>query len=52
MKNKKKIAIVGAGFFGCTIALVLSKKYEVDLYERKPDIYERGLYYCINFFHE
>jgi UDP-MurNAc hydroxylase len=21
-------------------------------YERKPDIYERGLYYCINFFHE
>lgn len=38
MKNKKKIAIVGAGFFGCTIALVLSKKHEVDLYERKPDI--------------
>ena len=37
-KNKKKIAIVGAGFFGCTIALILSKRFEVDLYERKPDI--------------
>lgn len=21
-------------------------------YDRKPDIYERGVYYCINFFHE
>ena len=38
MKIKKKIAIVGAGLFGCTIALILSKKYDVDLYERKPDI--------------
>ena len=36
--NKKKIAVVGAGLFGCTIALILSKKYNVDLYERKPDI--------------
>ncbi len=35
---KKKIAVVGAGLFGCTIALILSKKYDVDLYERKPDI--------------
>ena len=38
MKSKKKIAVVGAGLFGCTIALILSKKFEVDLYERKPDI--------------
>ena len=36
--KKKKIAVVGAGLFGCTIALILSKKYNVDLYERKPDI--------------
>ena len=28
-KNKKKIAVVGAGFFGCTIALILSKRFEV-----------------------
>ena len=38
MKNKKKIAVVGAGFFGCTISLILSKKFDVDLYERKSDI--------------
>ena len=38
MKIKKKIAIVGAGLFGCTIALILSKKFDIDLYERKPDI--------------
>ena len=38
MKIKKKIAIVGAGFFGCTLSLILSKKFDVDLYERKPDI--------------
>ena len=35
---KKKIAIVGAGLFGCTIALILSKKHEIDLYETKSDI--------------
>ena len=38
MKNKKKIAIVGAGFFGCTLSLILSKRFNVDLYERKPNI--------------
>tara|TARA_B100000780_G_scaffold261512_1_gene213995 strand:- start:237 stop:365 length:129 start_codon:yes stop_codon:yes gene_type:complete len=34
MRIKKKIAIVGAGLFGCTISLILSKKYDVDLYEK------------------
>ena len=38
MRIKKKIAIVGAGLFGCTISLILSKKYDVDLYEKKSDI--------------
>lgn len=38
MKNKKNIAVVGAGIFGCTIALILSKRFNVDLYERKPKI--------------
>jgi hypothetical protein len=38
MKNKKKIAVVGAGLFGCTIALLLSKKFDVDLFDRKPNI--------------
>ena len=38
MKIKKNIAVIGAGLFGCTTALVLSKKHNVDLYERKTDI--------------
>ena len=33
-----KIAIVGAGLFGCVTALELSKKYKVDLFEKKVDI--------------
>ena len=35
---KKKIAIVGSGFFGIAAALILSKKHEVDLYEKKKTI--------------
>ena len=35
---KKKIAIIGSGFFGVTAALILSKKYEIDLYEKKKTI--------------
>ena len=38
MNKRKNVAVVGAGIFGCTIALVLSKKFDVDLYERKSDI--------------
>ncbi len=38
MKIKKNIAVVGAGLFGCTAALIISKKHNVDLYERKSDI--------------
>lgn len=38
MKNNK-ICIIGAGLFGCTTALILSKSgYEVDLYEKNSDI--------------
>jgi len=36
--EKKKIAIVGAGIFGCTLALILSKKFDVYLFEKKNDI--------------
>jgi hypothetical protein len=35
---KKKIAIVGGGIFGTTIALVLSPKYNVTLFEKTNDI--------------
>ena len=33
-----KIAVVGAGVFGVTFALKLSKKYDVTLYEKSSDI--------------
>ena len=33
-----KIAIIGSGYFGSTIALILSKKHNVDLYEKEKDI--------------
>ena len=32
---KKKVAIVGSGFFGITAALILSRKFDIDLYEKK-----------------
>ena len=38
MKNKKKIAIIGAGIFGCTLAIVLSKKFEVEIFEKRKSI--------------
>jgi flavin-dependent dehydrogenase len=39
----KKIAVIGAGIFGCEIACLLSKNnYEVDLYESKEDILLEG----------
>ena len=33
-----KVAIIGAGFFGCTAAIVLSKKHKVDLFEKSNSI--------------
>ncbi len=33
-----KIAVVGAGFLGCTLSLVLSNKNKVDLYEKTSGI--------------
>tara|TARA_Y100001935_G_scaffold163314_1_gene134285 strand:+ start:520 stop:1569 length:1050 start_codon:yes stop_codon:yes gene_type:complete len=35
---KKKIAIIGSGFFGVSAALILSKKHNIDLYEKKKSI--------------
>ena len=35
---KKKVAIVGSGFFGITAALILSRKFDIDLYEKKKSI--------------
>ena len=33
-----KIAIIGSGFFGITLGLILSKKYNVDVYEKENKI--------------
>ena len=33
-----KIAIVGAGFFGLTLGLILSKKHKVEIFEKKKSI--------------
>lgn len=35
---KKKIAVIGAGVYGITISLELSKNYYVDLFEKEKDI--------------
>lgn len=35
---KKKIAVIGSGFFGISCSLILSKEYEVDLYEKEKTI--------------
>ena len=33
-----KLAVIGSGFFGITLGLVLSKKHEVDIYEKENSI--------------
>ena len=34
----KKIAIIGSGFFGLSLAIKLSKKFKVDVYEKKRSL--------------
>ena len=34
-----KIAIIGTGFYGSSLAITLSKKYQVDLYEKESKIF-------------
>lgn len=42
-KKKIKIAIIGAGWFGCHIGYELKKKnFEVDIYEKENDIFKNG----------
>ena len=40
MKTKKKIAIIGAGIFGCTLAIILSRNFNVTIFEKKNTILE------------
>jgi hypothetical protein len=48
-----KIAIVGAGIFGCTLSLILSKNksFEIDLFEKKKDIMQMASKYNQQRFH-
>lgn len=41
MQNKK-IAIIGAGIFGVTCAIVLGKKYKITLFERHNDLLQEA----------
>ena len=34
-----KIAVIGSGFYGCAVAIILSKKNQVDLYEKESNIF-------------
>ena len=34
-----KIAVIGSGFYGSSLAIILSKKHKVDLYEKKSKIF-------------
>jgi hypothetical protein len=38
VSSMRKVAIIGAGIFGCTAALVLCKDYEVSLFDKAPFI--------------
>ena len=43
MTSKKKALVVGAGLVGSLWAILLAKRgYEVDVYERRPDLREQG----------
>ena len=37
MKTKKKIAIIGAGIFGCTLAIILSRNFNVTIFEKNKN---------------
>ena len=39
MKIRKKIAIIGAGWFGCYLAYILKKKFEVKIFEKEKNIF-------------
>ena len=36
--KKMKIAIIGSGLFGSSLAMILSKYYEIDLYEKESEL--------------
>ena len=42
IKKKIKIAIIGAGWFGCHIGNELKEKFEVSIFEKENDIFKNG----------
>ena len=45
-----KIAIIGAGFTGCSIALKLSEKHQVSLFEKEKELEIWDKPFCVNGF--
>ena len=44
MTQKKHVAIIGAGLVGSLLAVYLRNRgYEVDVYERRPDLRTAGI---------
>ncbi len=42
LSKKQKIAVIGGGIFGTTTALILGKKFEVELFEKNKNIFEEA----------
>lgn len=49
--SKKKIIIIGGGWYGCYSALLLQDKYDVTILEKKNDIFEQSSNYNQNRLH-
>jgi hypothetical protein len=48
---KKKIIIIGGGWYGCHIANVLNDKYDITVIEKNNDIFNNSSYYNQNRLH-
>ena len=51
IKDKKKIIIIGCGWYGCHIANILKDEFEVIMIEKNSDIFDNSSYYNQNRLH-
>ena len=49
--SKKKIIIIGSGWYGCHIASILKDKYDITIIEKNNDIFDNSSYYNQNRLH-